>query len=106
MRRVGMDSTTAALDPFRAALRDLSTVEERGRVTEVLGTLVKAVGVQARVGELCELRTRQGTVLRAEVIGFRGNGAILTPFGDIAGLSSETEVIATRRRFTIPTGAA
>jgi len=75
-------------------------------VTEVLGTLVKAVGVQARVGELCELRTRQGTVLRAEVIGFRGNGAILTPFGDIAGLSSETEVIATRRRFTIPTGAA
>jgi len=101
-----MDSMTAALDPFRAALRDLSTVEERGRVTEVLGTLVKAVGVQARVGELCELRTRQGTVLRAEVIGFRGNGAILTPFGDIAGLSSETEVIATRRRFTIPTGAA
>jgi ATP synthase in type III secretion protein N len=101
-----MDSMTAVLDPFRAALRDLSTVEERGRVTEVLGTLVKAVGVQARVGELCELRTRQGTVLRAEVIGFRGNGAILTPFGDIAGLSSETEVIATRRRFTIPTGAA
>jgi type III secretion protein N (ATPase) len=101
-----MDAITAALDPFRAALRDLSTVEQRGRVTEVLGTLVKAVGVQARVGELCELRTRQGTILRAEVIGFRGNSAILTPFGDIAGLSSETEVIATRRRFTVPTGAA
>jgi type III secretion protein N (ATPase) len=101
-----MDAITAALDPFRAALRNLSTVEERGRVTEVLGTLVKAVGVQARVGELCQLRTRQGTILCAEVIGFRGNSAILTPFGDIAGLSSETEVIATRRRFTVPTGAA
>ena len=94
----------AVLDPIRAALRDLSTVEERGRVTEVLGTLVKAVGVQARVGELCELRTRRSTTLRAEVLGFRGNGAILTPFGDIVGLSSETEVIATRRRFTVPTG--
>lgn len=94
----------AVLDPIRAALRDLSTVEERGRVTEVLGTLVKAVGVQARVGELCELRTRRSTTLRAEVLGFRGNGAILTPFGDITGLSSETEVIATRRRFTVPTG--
>ena len=94
----------AALEPIRAALRDLSTVEERGRVTEVLGTLVKAVGVQARVGELCELRTRRSTTLRAEVLGFRGNGAILTPFGDITGLSSETEVIATRRRFTVPTG--
>jgi hypothetical protein len=30
-----------ALGPMRAALRDLSTVEERGRVSEVLGTLVK-----------------------------------------------------------------
>jgi ATP synthase in type III secretion protein N len=105
-RRQSSAAITAALDPLRAALRDLSTAEERGRVTEVLGTLVKAVGVQARVGELCELRTRQGTTLRAEVIGFRGNGAILTPFGDIAGLSGETAVIATRRRFTVQTGAA
>lgn len=95
----------AMLEPLRAALRDLATVEERGRVTEVLGTLVRAVGVQARVGELCELRPRQGAALRAEVLGFRGNSAILTPFGDISGLSSETEVIATRRRFTVPTGA-
>ena len=94
----------AALDPLRAALRDLSTIEERGRVTEVLGTLVKAVGVQVRVGELCELRSRQSKALRAEVVGFRGNSAILTPFGDISGLSSETEVIATHRRFTVPTG--
>jgi type III secretion protein N (ATPase) len=89
---------------LRAALRDLSTIEERGRVTEVLGTLVKAVGVQVRVGELCELRSRQSKALRAEVVGFRGNSAILTPFGDISGLSSETEVIATHRRFTVPTG--
>ena len=41
-----------ALGPMRAALRDLATVEERGRVSEVLGTLVKAVGVQARIGEI------------------------------------------------------
>jgi len=94
----------AALSPLRAALRDLSTVVERGRVTEVLGTLVRATGVQVQVGELCELRSRQHVALRAEVVGFRGNSAILTPFGDISGLSNETEVIATRRRFSVPTG--
>lgn len=99
-------AVTAALNPLRAAIRDLSTVEERGRVTEVLGTLVRAVGVRARVGELCELRTRQSTVLRAEVVGFRGNSAILTPFGDVTALSNDTEVVATRRRFTVPTGGA
>ena len=95
----------AVLEPLRAALRDLPTVEERGRVSEVLGTLVRAVGVQARVGELCELRSRFSTTVRAEVVGFRGSSAILTPFGDIGGLSSETEVIATRRRFTVPAGS-
>ena len=96
----------AALDPLRAALRDVSTIEERGRVTEVLGTLVKAVGVRASVGELCELRVRQSHTLLAEVVGFRGGAAILTPFGDITGLSIDAEVIATRRRFAVPTGAA
>jgi ATP synthase in type III secretion protein N len=106
-RSTALDLGTAiatALNPLRAALREVSTVEERGRVTEVLGTLVKAVGVQATVGELCELRTRPNSSLRAEVIGFRGGTAILTPFGDIAGLSSEAEVITTRRRFAVPIG--
>jgi ATP synthase in type III secretion protein N len=108
-RSTALDLGTAiatALNPLRAALREVSTVEERGRVTEVLGTLVKAVGVQATVGELCELRTRPNSSLRAEVIGFRGGTAILTPFGDIAGLSSEAEVITTRRRFAVPIGPA
>ena len=108
-RSTPLDLGTAiatALNPLRAALREVSTVEERGRVTEVLGTLVKAVGVQATVGELCELRTRPNSSLRAEVIGFRGGTAILTPFGDIAGLSSEAEVIRTRRRFAVPIGPA
>lgn len=100
------DVGASVVSPLRAALRGLSTVEERGRVTEVLGTLVKAVGVQARVGELCELRTREGRTLRAEVVGFRGPAAILTPFGDIAGLSNETDVIAMRCGYTVPTGRA
>src|SRR4051812_3875996 len=96
----------AALDPLRSALRHVSTIEERGRVTEVLGTLVKAVGIRASVGELCELRVRQNHALYAEVVGFRGGAAILTPFGDITGLSTDAEVIATRRRFAVPIGAA
>ena len=96
----------AALDPLRAALRDVSTIEERGRVTEILGTLVKAVGVRASIGELCELRVRQNHALYAEVVGFRSGAAILTPFGDITGLSIDAEVIATRRRFAVPTGGA
>lgn len=90
--------------PLRAALQGLSTLAERGRVTEVLGTLVKAVGVQARVGELCELRAPGGRMVRAEVIGFRGATAILSPFGAMDGLCNQTAVIALRRSHAVPTG--
>jgi type III secretion protein N (ATPase) len=101
-----VNALNAALKPMRTALHDLSTVEERGRVTEVLGTLVKAVGVQATVGELCELHTGPGQLLRAEVIGLRAGTVILSPFGTMIGLSAQTDVLATRRRFSIPTGPA
>jgi ATP synthase in type III secretion protein N len=106
MERGGLsaEAISDTVNPLRSALRGLSTLEERGRVIEVLGTLVRAVGIQAQVGELCELRLRQSQVLYAEVIGFRGSAAILTPFGDISGVSNATEVVALRRRFAVPTG--
>lgn len=99
-------SMASVANPLRAALQGLSTHAERGRVTEVLGTLVRAVGVQARVGELCELRAPHGTVVCAEVIGFRGATAILSPFGPIDGLCNETAVTALRRGHAVPTGHA
>jgi ATP synthase in type III secretion protein N len=98
--------TGSLVAPMRSALQGLTTLEARGRVTEVLGTLVRATGIQARVGELCELRTREGRSLCAEVIGFRGATAILTPFGDLSGLSNRSEVIALRRSYQVNTGRA
>jgi ATP synthase in type III secretion protein N len=89
---------------LRSALRDLATTEAHGRVTEVLGTLLKAVGVRARVGELCELRARGQRPSLAEVVGFRGPTTILTPLEDITGICNDTEVVALRRAFTVPTG--
>lgn len=100
------DATSAIAGQMRAALRGLSTLEERGRVTEVMGTLVRAVGLRASVGELCELRMPDGRSLNAEVIGFRGSTAILAPFGEIAGLSNQTDVTVSRRRHAISAGPA
>ena len=100
-RRNVNDAPTLGL---RTALRGLKTIQMRGRVTEVLGTIVKATGVRARVGAICELRTPEGGSLRAEVAGLRGDTAILTPFGPIAGLSSQTEVICSQNVHTVPIG--
>lgn len=65
----------------------------RGRVNRVVGLLIEASGVQARVGELCELATPGEPALLAEVVGFAGSVAVLTPLGPTHGLSAQTEVV-------------
>lgn len=79
-----------------AALRTCRPVLLRGRVTEVTGTLITAQLPGVKVGELCKLyNSDTGESLDAEIIGFKQQQAILTPFGDTRGLSIYTEVCPT-----------
>ena len=71
-------------------------IQIRGRVTQVTGTLLKAVVPGARIGELCQLRNPDHSLsLMAEVIGFQQHQALLTPLGEMLGVSSNTEVSPT-----------
>ncbi|MCL1531187.1 type III secretion system ATPase SctN [Xanthomonas nasturtii] len=78
-----------------------------GKVVEVIGTMLKVDGVQVSLGEVCELRQRDGSLLqRAEVVGFSRNLALLAPFGELVGLSRETRVIGLGRPLAVPVGSA
>ncbi|MBN3857570.1 EscN/YscN/HrcN family type III secretion system ATPase [Paraburkholderia sp. Ac-20340] len=64
-----------------------------GKIQEVIGTLIKVAGLDAQLGELCELRSPQGALLqRAEVVGFTRGIALLSPFGRLGNVSRETRV--------------
>ncbi len=90
---------------LKDAVNDLSTIEMKGRVVEVTGTVIKAIIPDVKVGELCILRNKGSNwSLKAEVIGFSKNMAILTPFGDLEGISYQTEVISTKDVLSIPVG--
>lgn len=60
---------------------------------------------EVKVGELCIMRN-PGTSwqLKAEVVGFSKNTALLTPLGDLEGISFHTEVIPTGHVLTVPVG--
>ncbi len=77
----------------------------RGRVQQVLGTIVKAHAPGAKIGELCALRNpwEQNQIL-AEVVGFSQNLALLTPLGELVGASSSTEVIPLGEVHRVPVG--
>jgi len=90
---------------LRDAIGNASPLQLKGRVLQVAGTVVKAIVPQAKVGELCLLRnTGEHSLLPAEVIGFEDNVALLTPMGDMDGVSPTTEVETTGGTHTIHIG--
>jgi type III secretion protein N (ATPase) len=81
------------------------TLVMKGRVIQVTGTVIKALLPQAKIGELCLLQNPgQSLGLQAEVIGFCRQTVLLTPLGNMLGISPDTQVIATGKTHQVPVG--
>ncbi len=93
------------LDRLQGAVRDVAPRKQKGRVRSLLGVIVHASVPNVRLGELCHLvdPSTKRQVL-AEVVGLSGETAILTPIGELSGLSSLTEVVPTGDELRIPVG--
>jgi ATP synthase in type III secretion protein N len=93
---------------FRLATESVEAtppVVVRGRVLQVVGTIIRAAAPGARIGDLCLLRNSDdGYELPAEVVGLQRDAAILTPLGDLRGVSTLTEVIPTGKPHLAPAG--
>jgi ATP synthase in type III secretion protein N len=92
-------------DRLRLVLRDSQLLQARGRVTEVVGTIIKAVVPGVQVGELCYLQSPDDSArVLAEVVGLANHYALLTPIGEMYGISTQTEVIPTGRQHEVAVG--
>ncbi|MFO1026779.1 MAG: type III secretion system ATPase SctN [Acetobacteraceae bacterium] len=86
-------------------IAETAPITVRGRVLQVVGTIIRAAAPGARIGDLCLLRNPEdGFELPAEVVGLQRDAAILTPLGDLQGLSTLTEVIPTGKPHMAPAG--
>lgn len=93
------------LQPYISAIDWISSVEVRGRVTELVGLLIRASVPGARVGELCLIHSpHRVKPLRAEVVGFRGTEVILMPLGDVSDVAMGAEVVPTGTSLMIKVG--
>ncbi|WP_352485939.1 MULTISPECIES: FliI/YscN family ATPase [unclassified Mesorhizobium] len=103
---IDIESRLASLIPnLRSALRNDASRPRKGRVRRVTGTIIHATVEEARIGEICELvDPRTGKTTKAEVVGLMDEMAILVPLGDLSGLSSLTEVVATGKDQRVPVG--
>jgi type III secretion system H+-transporting two-sector ATPase len=82
-------------------------VEVRGRVTEVIGLVVRAALPEAFVGELCLIfNPRSRIPVKAEVVGFQANEVLLMPIGELTDIGPQSEVAGTGDCLRVPVGDA
>ena len=92
-----------SFDKLLNHLEDVELTTIHGRITEVVGMLIRAVIPQVKMGELCLIK-RQGEPLAAEVVGFTKDEVILSPLGDMKGIGTSSEVIPMRMPMHIKVG--
>ncbi|MDX5360212.1 MAG: FliI/YscN family ATPase [Alphaproteobacteria bacterium] len=90
---------------FHATVDSLESRPLKGRVVRALGTMLEAEAHGVSIGDLCRVvdRRARSTTL-AEVVGFSGERCLLTPYGDVRGLSPESEVIPTGHPLQVHVG--
>jgi type III secretion protein N (ATPase) len=92
---------------LHGAVGQASTVKMRGRVVQVVGTIVKAVVPSVKIGEVCILRNpADGQETQAEVVAFAKGSALLMPATGTQGISGDTEVLPTGKEQLVPVGRA
>jgi ATP synthase in type III secretion protein N len=77
---------------------------EPGRVDEVVGLVVRATIPGVSLGEVVKIDRKAGTPITAEVVGFRGEQALLLPLGDLAGIAPASSVWRTGEPLSIRCG--
>jgi ATP synthase in type III secretion protein N len=99
------DRLASILPSLREAVRDSTPRRAKGRVRRLLGVIVHAAVTEVRLGEICDLiDPNSKRKIQAEVIGLMEDMAVLTPIGDLSGLSSLTEVVPTGEQLRVAVG--
>ena len=89
----------------RSRLSGTRLVQNRGRVTQMIGLVIESEGPMASVGEICRIESQvTGTTTKAEVVGFRDRNLLLMPLGDVQGICPGSEVVATGHSLRVPVG--
>jgi type III secretion protein N (ATPase) len=91
------------VDRMISHLDDVKLTTVNGRITQIVGMLIKAVIPHVKMGDICLIK-REGEPLRCEVVGFTKDEVFLSPLGDMKGVGPSCEVIPTHMPISIKVG--
>lgn len=100
-----MLSELQLIEKCRTFLSDVDVVKVYGRVDRGVGLIIEGLGPPANIGDICEIES-DGSLLEAEVIGFKGDKILLMPVGEMMGIGPGAKIIAKGRQRYIRVGDA
>lgn len=90
------DRSSNWLDKLNLDTQKLAFIPElvvEGKLSRMVGLTLEAEGCQASIGSLCQVVSKSGRKINAEVVGFAGSRLYLMPTGDTHGLEPGCRVI-------------
>lgn len=82
----------AQIDQIMGRLDTVALTVVHGRITQVVGMLIRAIVPGVKIGEVCLVK-REGEPLRTQVVGFTQDEVLLSPLGEMSGIGPSSEVI-------------
>ena len=82
------------LNSLNQKLDGVARPTTKGRVTQVIGLVVEGYVPNARMGTVCEIERKGEVPLEAEIVGFRGDVALMMPMGDLYGVEQGCPISA------------
>jgi flagellum-specific ATP synthase len=99
------DRHGALLERAQRAISEADLARRHGFVSNLIGLIIEATGLQAEVGEVCLVGAgRNRPAVAAEVVGFRDGRTLLMPLGELHGIGPGTRVLASGAPFRIAVG--
>ena len=94
------------MDAYLAAARTTPLTRRLGRVTGIAGQSIESIGPDVTIGEVCEIALDNGAILQAEAVGMKPGRVILMPYGELRGIGTGNEIVATGRQAGVGVGPA
>jgi flagellar protein export ATPase FliI len=105
--RMWLVMTEFNISPYIQAVKSFSRAKVIGRVTQVVGLTIEVRGLQAFVGEVCQIFVNPDSPpVLAEVVGFKNGHVLMMPLGDLRGIGPGCQVEPTGSAFTVKAGPA
>lgn len=99
-----MNKLTTRLARYSESLSELDSIQVDGRVTQVIGMVIEASLPQGTLGDICNITTRSGATIGAEIVGFKRGKVLLMPMADTLGIFPGSRVTLSPTPLTVAAG--